>query len=301
MADPPFGILNVYKAKYVTSRAAVNVVERAVKPAKAGHAGTLDPMATGVLLVCIGKATRLVSRIQQLPKIYRSTFVFGQVSPTDDATGTVTATGAAVPDESAVRQLLPDFTGDIEQTPPRFSAVHIDGKRAYKLARRGEEVKLQPKAVHIARFDLLEVRGAEFEFEIECGSGTYIRSLARDLGERLGCGGLMSALERTRIGPFAASDSIEVGGGATPLRPLSEADVRDKLRSPLIALPGVPQHTCDAEQTHRVRLGRPIDVEEVGAGDGDETALLDPDGKLIALAERRGTSFKPTLVFHAIQ
>ena len=295
-----FGILNVNKTKYATSRTAVNAVQFVCKPHKVGHAGTLDPMATGVLLICVGRATRLVSRIQNLPKVYRTNFVFGQTSDTDDCMGTVEQSNGITPDEAAIRSVLTKFTGDIQQVPPKFSAVHVNGKRAYKLARKGKEVKLQPKAVRVDRFELLAPteKENEFTFEIECGSGTYIRALARDLGQVLGCGGLMSALERTRIGDFTCENGLRLttdneGGW---LRTTAE-EVAGALESPLAALPNVATRPCSDTETERVRLGRSIEYREESKS--AEIALLNPVGKVIALAafDPKANTLQPRLVF----
>lgn len=300
MSRPPFGIVNINKSKYVTSRAVVNVVQRLIKPAKAGHAGTLDPMATGVVLVCVGRATRLVSRIQRLPKTYRTTFIFGQTSDTDDATGTVQTIDAVLPSRSDIESLLPDFTGEIEQVPPAYSAVHIDGKRAYKLARRGEDVRLKSKQVTVSRFELLRFDGAEAEFEIECGSGTYIRSLARDMGQRLGCGGLMSELERTQVGPFTAAAGLCPGGGADPRVEVTLADVTSVLVSPLLALPGIPRRRCSDSEAELVRRGHAVSANESLPRDID-VALLHRD-EFIAVGQTDcERMIRPKVVFHAIQ
>lgn len=300
MTRPPFGIVNINKSKYVTSRAVVNAVHRVVKPAKAGHAGTLDPMATGVVLVCVGRATRLVTRIQALPKIYRTTFVFGQTSDTDDATGTIESTGAALPSKSDIELLLPSFTGEIEQVPPAFSAVHVDGKRAYKLARRGESVQLTPKTVLVSRFELTSFDGAQAEFEIECGSGTYIRSLARDMGRRLGCGGLMSALERSQVGPFTAAEGLRPGGGEDPRTEITVEAIHAALASPLDALPGLSRYECSAEESELVRRGHSISVgSEMTLA--KEVALLH-DRQFIAIGlPRADQTIRPKVVFDAIQ
>jgi tRNA pseudouridine55 synthase len=296
-----FGIVNVNKDQYVTSRGAVNAIQRAVKPLKVGHAGTLDPMATGVLLVCIGKATRLVTRIQSLPKVYRATFVFGQVSNTDDAMGTIEKTGHAPPDRTSVEALLPEFLGQIQQVPPIFSAVHVNGQRAYKIARRGESVQLKPKLVRVDRFELLDEEDGTFDFEIECGSGTYIRSLARDIGEKLGCGGLMSALERTRIGDFTVDQGIKVGGGATEFAALTEDDVAAALQSPLEALPNLQQHQCSDEETTLVRLGHALTDVPGKLLAEREVAIVSPAGQFIALASAHRGELQPRMVFDAIQ
>ncbi|MEJ7590958.1 MAG: tRNA pseudouridine(55) synthase TruB [Planctomycetaceae bacterium] len=186
-----FGVLNVYKPADVTSRDVVNTVQRLIRPTKCGHAGTLDPMATGVLLIGIGPATRLITMLQDGAKTYVAEFVLGQTSDTDDSTGKVEhlPTPIELPTGEVINARLQSMTGVVSQVPPVFSAVHVDGQRAYDLARRGEAVELAAKNVEIHSIRLLNYEWPRLELEIICGSGTYIRSIARDLGKTLGCGG----------------------------------------------------------------------------------------------------------------
>lgn len=302
MNKPLFGIVNINKPRFITSRAMVSAVHRVVKPAKAGHVGTLDPMATGVVLVCVGRATRLVTRLQQLPKTYRTRFVFGSTSDTDDATGTVTDTEDPVlPTTNDLEKLLPEFTGDIEQVPPAFSAVHVGGKRAYKLARKGQKVELKAKSVRVERFELLSMDGAEAEFEIQCGSGTYIRSLARDIGQRLGCGGLMSALERTQIGPFHSSDGLRVGGGEEPKHMLTPEEVQSAMVCPLLALPNMVQRVCTDEEENLIRRGHSIPAREVEGTCAEIALMHNSDFIAVGQLEEGTGDIRPRVVFHAIQ
>ena len=252
----PFGVLNLYKPPGVTSRDVVNIVQRLVRPNKVGHAGTLDPMATGVLLVCVGAATRLVSVLQQAPKTYRAQFRLGQCSDTDDNTGEI----RCVPDSSPVSRehvesLLPDFCGIIEQTPPAYSAIRIDGRRAYSLARKGRKVAIQPRPVRIDSIEILEFRWPDITVLIRCGSGTYIRAVARDLGERLGCGGLMSGLERIQIGDFTAADAIDPDS-------LSEATIPAAILPAMRVVKHISQYRCSATEQLKVARGGSFDVEK---------------------------------------
>ena len=291
MTNPHFGILNLHKPRFTTSRAVVNLVKRVVRPAKVGHAGTLDPLATGVLLVCVGRATRLVSRIQDMPKTYRARVQFGVESNT----------GAAVPAVSAVEAALSDFRGEIAQVPPDFSAVHIDGRRAYQLARKGKAVQLQEKTVTVRRLELIRAEGAEFEFEVECGSGTYIRSLARDLGRQLGCGGLLSALERTAIGPFRIADALPAQRHDGNLVELTRQEVFAAIQPAVAAVPDLPTVVCDNAEEQRLRLGR--DIAAPQPVDAPEVAVVNDSGRLIAIVTPCGSELrlKPRLVFEAIQ
>ena len=205
-----FGVLNIRKPPGVTSRDVVNRIQRLIRPEKCGHAGTLDPMATGVLLVCVGPATRLASMLQGGRKTYVAEFVLGQVSDTDDSTGQIVhrPIPETLPSAERIEQILQEMTGTISQVPPTYSAVHVDGQRAYSLARQGLEFTLNAKEIQIHSIRVLNYEWPRLDLEINCGSGTYIRSIARDLGEQLGCGGLMSRLERTRIGTFSVADAV---------------------------------------------------------------------------------------------
>jgi tRNA pseudouridine55 synthase len=206
------GLLVIDKPVGMTSRDVVNRVQRWFpKGTKIGHTGTLDPLATGVLVVCVGSATRLADLVQRMGKSYRSRFRLGARSDTDDANGTVTpVSGVTPPTEEQVRAVLGTFVGQIEQLPPTYSALKLGGRRAHDLARRGKEVTLTPRVV---RVDAVRLLGYEWPFvdvEIDCGKGTYIRAIARDLGEKLGCGGLVETLRRTRVGPFTAEQGVGV-------------------------------------------------------------------------------------------
>jgi tRNA pseudouridine55 synthase len=210
------GFLVIDKPAGMTSRDVVNIAQRWFpRKTKIGHAGTLDPLATGVLLLAVGTATKLVERVQAMGKTYQTRILLGFTSDTDDADGTLTAFPAGeVPTEKMICDLLPQFIGEILQLPPIVSALKIDGRRAYDLARRGQEVKLQPRTV---RVDAIRIHGYEWphlDLEIDCGKGTYIRSIARDIGEKLTCGGLVQTLRRTRIGEFTAERGIGVDATA---------------------------------------------------------------------------------------
>lgn len=208
--NPLFGVLNLTKPAGITSRDLVNKVQRLVRPAKVGHAGTLDPMATGVLLVCVGPATRLVSMLQEGRKTYVTQFTLGQTSDTDDNSGAIEqhAIEGSPPSLAQILEQLNQMTGVVSQVPPDYSAVHVDGQRAYSLARQGQEISLKAKEIEIHSIQVHHYEWPLLDLEIICGSGTYIRSIARDLGAQLGCGGLMSSLVRTRIGQFSLPESI---------------------------------------------------------------------------------------------
>ena len=192
-----FGLLNINKPSGITSRRVVDRVARLVKPLKAGHAGTLDPLASGVLVVCVGQATRLIEYVQRMPKRYRATFLLGRSSPTEDVEGEVSElAGAPEPSRAQIEQAAQGMLGQLAQRPPAFSAIKVAGRRSYDLARAGQAVELEPRTITVYGIDLIAYRYPELELDIRCGSGTYVRTLGRELAERLGSCAVMS-LERT--------------------------------------------------------------------------------------------------------
>lgn len=288
-----FGLLNLKKPKDITSRQVVDCVQRLVRPAKAGHAGTLDPLATGVLVVCVGPATRLIPFVQELRKIYRGRFLLGCESDTDDITGNVTANSATEVSGDELEAALPRFLGEIEQVPPQFSAVHVNGKRAYELARAGQSVEIAPKVVQVFRIDLLSYSWPHLELEIECGSGTYIRSIGRDLGQILGCGAVMTDLVRTRIGPFDVKDALS-------LEELDEDRLQSSLISPAKAVQHLPTYHANSVECDRIKLGQRIRSRELFECSRDERiAILTENKELAALAEwdRTTGELRPRQVF----
>jgi tRNA pseudouridine55 synthase len=275
-SDAYHGLLVVDKPGGVTSR---DVVDRAQRwfphGTRIGHTGTLDPLATGVLVLCVGSATRLTEYVQDMGKTYTSTFLLGTTSDTDDADGTVTArAGAVAPDEVAVRRSLATLVGEIEQVPPAYSAAKVTGRRAYDLARQGEEVTLRARRVCVYGIDVLKYEYPRLEVEVRCGKGTYVRSLARDLGERLGCGALVEVLRRTRVGPFDAADG---------LLPDAATDVaRSRLLPPAAALAELPRVTVSATEAARLRQGQAVPV--AAPPERAEAAVFDAAGALVAVA-----------------
>jgi tRNA pseudouridine55 synthase len=210
----------------MTSTHAVAVVKRGLSAKKAGHAGTLDPLASGILPIALGEATKTVPFIMDGRKSYVFTVAWGEETNTDDAEGEVVGQTDLVPEPSAIEALLPRFIGQVQQVPPRFSAIKIQGERAYDLARGGEVVELQPRMVEIDRISLVHHQGNRSVLEADCGKGTYVRAIARDLGRALGCLGHIAALRRTRVGPFTEADAVVVQDLATDpaaLRPVESA------------------------------------------------------------------------------
>ncbi|MDP6305505.1 MAG: tRNA pseudouridine(55) synthase TruB [Alphaproteobacteria bacterium] len=208
---PIHGWLVVDKAQGVTSNWVVGQVKKLTGAAKVGHAGTLDPLATGILPIALGEATKTVSYVMNGLKEYRFTIVWGEARDSDDAEGRVTGMSPVCPEKNNIIKALKDFVGDIEQIPPAFSAVKVDGRHAYDLARKDEKVDLSPRRVHVENFELLEIPDCNHAtFRVSCGKGTYIRSLARDLARHLGTLGYVSALRRTRVRSFCETDAISL-------------------------------------------------------------------------------------------
>jgi tRNA pseudouridine55 synthase len=276
------GLLNLNKPVGMTSRAVVDRVARFVPKRKAGHAGTLDPLASGVLVVCAGVATRLVESVQRLPKTYRTVIRLGARSDTLDADGQIEEVlDAPIPEEAAIRRAIAGQVGEIRQLPPEFSALKVNGQRAYDLARAGQAVQLEPRLVRIDRVELLSYEWPRLALEVDCGSGTYIRSIARDVGEALGCGGLIEVLTRTRIGPFTLADAIDP-------EDVTRESISSLIRPMKDALPDMLELTLSEDQVANILLGRSLSladfaIPELGRSDG-EAALLRPDGELLAIA-----------------
>jgi tRNA pseudouridine55 synthase len=274
----PAGVLNVAKPAGVTSRDVVNRVQWLVRPAKCGHAGTLDPLATGVLVMCIGAATRLIEQVQAGRKAYRGTFRLGLTSDTDDITGTVSPGGdpAAITADQ-LSAVLAEFVGRIEQVPPQVSAVHVAGERAYERVRRGETVVLAARPVQIDAIDLIAFAGGDFTIDVRCGGGTYIRAIGRDVGQRFGCGAVMTALERTRVGPFQLADAL-------PMDRIDATTIRQHLQPPLIAVAEWPRMTLSPDEIRTVRCGQAV-IPAASFADGTNVALVDAATSLIGLAK----------------
>lgn len=275
------GVLNVNKPAGVTSRRVVDRVERLVRPTKVGHAGTLDPLATGVLVICVGQATRLIQYVQRMPKTYVATFQLGVRSETDDSEGEVVPVESAnEPSRADVERVLASFVGNIQQRPPAHSAVKLSGHRAYKLARRGLEVEIKPRAVAIYRIELRRFEYPELEIEVECGSGTYIRALGRDLGDALATGAVMTALERRAIGEFRAADAVSP-------EELTREVVRERMQPAIAGVANLPRVTLTRTQIFELRHGRPILRSWLtGASltdDVGDIAAVDSSGQLNAI------------------
>jgi len=255
------GLLNIDKTSGETSRWVVDRVKRLVRPAKVGHAGTLDPLAAGVLVVCVGWATRLIPYVQRMAKSYRATFLLGRTSDTEDVEGEVAELPSPPePTRDQIVTAAAQFVGEVLQRPPAYSAIKVQGRRAYNLARAGEDVQLAPRTVRIERIDVIEYRYPELTLDVHCHSGTYIRSLGRDLAESLGTGAVLSALKRTAIGPFTVDDAVRA-------EDLTKANVSDFLLPAEEAVRELPCVTLSDEQIGTISQGQSIALTETDFSD----------------------------------
>jgi tRNA pseudouridine55 synthase len=281
-AAPRHGVLVLDKLSGITSRAALDQAAAWFPPrTRLGHAGTLDPLASGVLVLLLGQATRLVEFVQELPKTYAAWVRLGVQSDTDDADGACEPFSVARrPTIEDVRQALVSFTGRIEQVPPRYSAAHVDGRRAYKLARKQKDFELAPRAVEIKRLAIESYDYPDLKLDVECSKGTYIRSLARDLGLRLGCGGLIAGLRRTRTGSFRVEESVSLEGSAE-----SAWQHVLPLESAIAHLPAI---RVEGILLWRLQQGQVMSLAEIPAppsSPGPTWAVFDPAGKLALVAK----------------
>ncbi len=285
-----FAFLNIDKPAGVTSRVVVDRVARLVGGTKVGHCGTLDPLATGVLVLAMGPATRLASFVQRMPKQYTATFLLGRESATDDIEGEVTLRGDdPVPSTGEIVAALPRFTGAIEQRPPVYSAVKVRGRRAYRAARAGETLDLKARTVHVYRLELVRYEYPELTLAIECGGGTYVRSLGRDLASTLGTAAAMSALVRSGVGSFRLE-------AACKLADLNAGNLAQHLLPPATALGALPKLLVSEAEARRLRSGLSIDRDS-SVGDG-EVAALDAAHELVAILSCRGEkTLAPTCTF----
>ncbi|MDN4172905.1 tRNA pseudouridine(55) synthase TruB [Nocardioides sp. SOB77] len=286
------GLVVVDKPGGMTSHDVVARVRRLVGTRKVGHAGTLDPMATGVLVLGVERATRLLGHLMLTDKGYDATVRLGVATTTDDAEGEVVSTAStAAVDEDAVRAVLGEFVGELQQVPTAVSAIKVDGKRAYQRVRDGEQVELQPRSVTVHELVVHDVRHGgdvvDVDLSLRCSSGTYVRAIARDAGARLGVGGHLTALRRTAVGPYGLdvartleqlADEVGTDGGVLPIADAARA--------------AFPSRDLDDRAAADVRVGRSLEL----ALDGT-TAVFAPSGEFLALYEPRGDVARPVAVF----
>jgi tRNA pseudouridine55 synthase len=289
------GWLVVDKPAGLTSTAVVNKVRWAFDAKKAGHAGTLDPEATGVLAVALGEATKTVPFITDAMKAYTFTVTLGAATNTDDAEGEVIATSGERPSDEGIKEALLGFIGEIQQVPPKFSAVKVDGQRAYKLARDGEEVELSSRPLWVEELVMLDRPDADHVMlEMTCGKGGYVRSIARDLGEKLGCLGHVQELRRIWSGPFDAEDGVTL----EQIDDLAKSPEIDQFLRPLEeGLADLPELKCTPEGATRLRNGNPGMVIASDVEYGDE-AWASLEGKAVAVGIYKAGELHPSRVFN---
>lgn len=288
-----FGLIIVDKPVGPTSHRVVSIVRQGTGIRKVGHAGTLDPRASGVLVLCLGAATRLSEYLSTDSKRYEAVIRFGSSTETFDSEGEMVRITGAAPQLEDIREVLVEFEGEIEQVPPAYSAIKIQGKKAYELARQGEDVELEPRTVTVYELLFVEYRPPDLLIEIECSAGTYIRSLANDLGERLTTGAHLASLRRTKAGVFTLEDSVPLPALEVALA----AGNWDEYRRPAAdALPDLPKLKVRGQELDDIVNGRRIAT--TGSASGMARAI-GPDGDLIALLEAtpEGDRWHPKKVF----
>jgi tRNA pseudouridine55 synthase len=310
---PVSGWLILDKPVGMGSTDAVSKIKWLFQAEKAGHAGTLDPLASGMLPIALGEATKTVPYVQDGAKVYRFTIAWGEERSTDDLEGPVTKTSDTRPSQADIQALLPNYTGVIMQTPPQFSAIKIAGERAYDLAREGETVDIPAREVEIGRLDIIEHMGDRTVLEVECGKGTYVRSLARDLGRDLGCYGHIAELRRTEVDPFTPEDFVLLTDleAAAPKREEAEAEgarpfVAQAERFAAIdaflvdtgaALDCLPQVVITDDAAAKLRLGNSIILRGRDAPLQAEEACATVRGRLVAIGAIEAGMFKPKRIF----
>ncbi len=303
--DPISGWVNLDKPYGMTSTQAIGKVRRLLNAQKIGHAGTLDPLATGVLPIALGEATKTIPFVQDDYKTYSFTVTWGEQRDTDDAEGDVIATSDHRPTKENIEGALPQFIGEIEQTPPRFSAIKINGQRAYDIARAGDIPDIKSRIVYIEELHLKESRTDEADFEMLCGKGTYVRSIARDLGEVLGTKGYISALRREEVGCFFADDAISLDN----LDELDYVAARSEALLPLqTVLDDIPALALTEEETTKIRNGQSLGfvsrpdferLQKIGLGTKEtQMAVAYFQDNPVALVDQVRAEIKPVRVFN---
>lgn len=303
--NPVHGWVNLNKPAGIGSTQALAIVRRALNAQKAGHGGTLDPLADGILPIALGEATKTVNYAMDAMKTYRFTVTWGEQRSTDDGEGDVIATSDVRPTKDDIAAILPDFTGDILQVPPKFSAIKVDGERAYDLARDGEAVELESRDVYIERLDLLETTDYTASFECLCGKGTYIRALARDIALKLGTYGYVSALSRTSVGAFTLDNAISLDF----FKEMPDNTPIEDIVLPLeTVLDDIPALALRDQEASRLKHGNPLSfiakpdmdrLSVIGIKPGlPQTALATYEGRALALIEVDGPEIKALRVLN---
>ena len=298
--DPVHGWIALDKPVGMTSTRAVGRVRRLLNAQKAGHGGTLDPLASGILPIALGEATKTSAYIMDGAKTYRFTVAWGAQTDTDDTEGTIIHSSDARPEKGRIEDILIDFVGTVSQMPPQYSALKVEGARAYDIARSGEHVDLIAREVQIDRLELVDHSDeGHTTFEVDCGKGTYVRSLARDFGQKLGCFGHVSALRRTRVGPFCEDDIISL----EKLQELSHIGARCQelaqvIRSVETVLDDIPALAVDASDAARLKNGQAVILRGRDAPIHSGTVFVASCGTPVALAEFKQGALHPKRVFN---
>lgn len=307
---PVSGWVILDKPKGMGSTEAVSKIKWLFNAEKAGHAGTLDPLASGMLPIALGEATKTVPYVMDGTKVYQFNVAWGEERNTDDLEGEVTKTSDKRPTKEEILAVLPEYVGVIMQTPPQFSAIKINGNRAYDLAREGEKIEIPAREVEIDSLELIDITPeGHAVFEIECGKGTYVRSLARDIGRKLGCYGYIAELRRIEVSPFTEDDFVKLSelervapekgepdqDGNLPVRDFSALD--DLLIETGAALEFLPQYPLSDDQAHRVKMGNPVILRGRDAPVDEDEVCVTQKGKLLAIGMIEKGQFKPKRVF----
>lgn len=299
--QPIHGWVVLDKPHGMTSTQALGAVQRLYDAQKAGHAGTLDPLATGILPLAFGEATKTVSFAVDGDKAYRFTVRWGAETTTDDAEGEVVNTSSQRPSEAEIEAVLPRFVGEIMQVPPAFSAIKVQGERAYDLARDGEKVELQPRPVVIDHLSIVAMPDADTTvLEAECGKGTYVRAIARDLGRLLGCYGHVISLRRTRVGPYSEDDAVTLDELRAAADPASESggDLSPFLLPVETALEDLPALNVSPSDAANLAMGRAVLIRGRDAPILQGTMYAVCKGRIVALGEVEKGALHPTRVFN---
>ena len=301
---PINGWLNIDKPIGMTSTQVIGRVRRITNAQKLGHAGTLDPLATGILPIALGEATKTIQFAQDHDKIYRFTITWGESRNTDDSEGEIISSSDKRPTEQEILDLIPSFIGDVQQTPPKFSAIKINGERAYNLSRAGKDVEMKPRTVSIYDLTLISSTTDTAIMEMECGKGTYVRSIARDMGEILGCFGYISELRRTEVGVFSENNAISLD----ELEKIMLSSDPDLYVLPVeTVLDDIPALALTDDEIERIRHGQNIrllsrqDVDRLDVAGIDEMTdliLAIGNNKPIALLKKDGIELHPMRLFN---
>lgn len=298
--NPIHGWINLDKPQGLTSTQGIGRIRRVLNPAKIGHAGTLDPLATGILPIAMGDATKIIPYVQDADKTYSFTVKWGEATDTDDSEGEVIRTSDKRPTQEQIEAIIPDFIGEIEQIPPKYSAIKIDGQRAYDLARAGEEFEIKTRTIDIFNLELLSAEADQASFRVECGKGTYVRAIARDMAEKLGTYGHIIVLRREAVGFFTEDNAISLEILENMDHSAALEEVLMPLQEPLDDIPALPINQTEASQ---LKNGQSLvfssrqDFHRLDGMD-DDLVIAELEGVAVALLEKNKAILKPVRVFN---